>query len=158
MSQLKWNSRTAAFEKKGDPYAPGESEPRELEEDPTQEKTAATMFRIRKRTTLGEVFLAFMEELSERVMKEMGLDTVENLDVEIRSGDDMGFRYTMRTEAGDAILYYVDISLQLAPDYLRLNVKGSSEETDFSSTLRMFLTDKISKIARRIAGKIPDLV
>ena len=154
MSELKWNERTAAFEKKGDPYAPGESSPRNHEQP--QEKTAASIFRIRKRTTLGEVFLAFMEELSERTVSQLGLDT-EDLNVEIRGGDDMGFRYTMRNESGDAILYYVDISLQLAPDYLRLNVKGSSEDTDFSSTIRMFLTDKISKIARRIAGKVPDL-
>lgn len=148
MSDSNWYERTAAFNKQGDPYAPGETSPRD--------KQAATIFRIRKRTTLGDVFVAFLQELSEKVQDDLGVDA-SAIDIEIRGDDDLGFRLTKREEISENIIWYVDVSMQLAPDYLRLNVKGSKQETDFSSTIRMFLTDRISKISRRIAGKVPAL-
>lgn len=140
-------SKQAAFFRKGDPYAPGAQN---AEEGRSVE--AAEMLRIRKRTSLGDVFSAYIGLLAEQVKKEMG--QLEGMEFELRGEEDLGFRFTDHDEAGDKITFFVDCSFNLAPEYVKVSIKGARGSSNFSDTLRIFMSDPAMKTARRLAGRI----
>ena len=125
--------KTASFSRIGDQVS-------------TYNKEALTMLRVRKRSTLGDIFLTYLEELSINVEETLGT----SLEAEHRLDPDMGFLIG-NIEFGPR----VDVVLKLAPDYVKLVVKGTDGSTPFSSVIRVFPSDPMRKTLQRIMTKIP---
>lgn len=140
--------KQAAFFRKGDPYAPGQKRPS------GRQVNAADVFRIRKRTTLGEIFSAYIKQLAERLQDDMPELKEDEMKLEVRGEEDLGFRFTKHDESGEKIEFFVDCSFNLAPEYVKINIQGARKSQNFSDTLRLFMSDPIMKTSRRLAGRI----
>lgn len=125
---------------------------KEATEEDTTKEASSEMIRIRKRTTLGSLFTAYIGHLASLLAKESS--DLAGATLEIRGEIDPGFRFTKLDPTGELITFFVDCSFNLAPDYVRISIKGAKGSNNFSDTLRLFLTDDAMKIARRLSGRI----
>jgi hypothetical protein len=113
---------------------------------------SSEMIRIRKRTTLGSLFEAYIRHLALLTQKESS--ELSGATLEVRGAADPGFRFTKFDATGESITFFVDCSFNLAPEYVKISIKGAKGTQNFSDTLRLFLTDDAMIIARRLAGRI----
>lgn len=115
-------------------------------------RDSSTMIRIRKRSTFGSVMSAFIQQLADQFQK--ASSELEGAVLEMRGDDDPGFRFTKFAPEGEAITFFVDCSFSLAPEHIRINMKGAKGTKNFSDNIRMFMTDPMMNIARRMAGRL----
>jgi hypothetical protein len=117
----------------------------------SMDKTSSVI-RIRKRTSLGEIFTAYVGHVAELVKGDA--PELATMAFQLRGGPDLGFRFTEYDASGSKVLYFADCSFSLAPDYIRISIKGARGSNNFSETLRLFLTAPAMNTSQRIAALI----
>lgn len=145
LSRLEEGSRAkaASFMRKGDPYPTASRGSRDTM------NREASMVRIRKGTSLGDLFSNYIGHIAEQLKN--SVDGLDEMEFELRGEEDLGFRFTKRDEDGEKITYFADISFSLAPEYININVKGARGSKNFSDKLRMFLTDPARRTVTRLS-------
>lgn len=113
------------------------------------EKESARVVHVRKRTTLEQIFTGAMFELSDMVDNELGIADVV---ITRRSAPFVGFTLTSTDEETGKINFLLDAQLSLAPNFTLISIKGVKEDGKaFSGKVRMFMSDTLITIARRIS-------
>lgn len=145
-------TKQSAFIRKGDPYHPSKGR-QEIPLDKSGDVLTknSSVLHIRNITSMGDIFYAYVEQLSEQLQNEV--PSLETMNLELREAPDLGFRFTEFTE-DESIRFFFDVSLRLAPDYINLDIKGASSSSSFSDTLRLFMTDTALQTVRRLASII----
>lgn len=145
-----------------DPHADGSEIDRHADADETETNNPYTeslpdrqasyeIMKVRKRSTIGSVIGTMVSHLANLVRERAEL---HDMDSEVRKGDNIGFSFTDRQESGD-IRFHVNCDFRFAPDYIKLDVSGADQNHNFSNTVRVFMSDKLNKVARRIVRSIP---